>query len=392
MYPTDPIQLVVLGATGSIGESTLKVIRKHREHINLLGIACYSSGDELLKIAQEFDVPHLAIFDESAWKNASSHPSLPQDTKLHKGMEGLLELATLPEATHIMFAMVGVTGLQPALASIEKSKQLILANKEILVLAGELIAQKAKEKNAALIPADSEHNAIHQCLQNAKMESVDKLLLTASGGQFRNATREDLANVTLEQALKHPNWDMGPKVTIDSSTMANKGLEIIEAHWLFGVSPEKIEVVVHPQSIVHSMVEFLDGSILAQLSPPDMTFALQNAIFHPHRFPKVEETLDFQDPLQLDFHPPDESRFPCLRLAKEALISGGSAPATFNAANEIAVQAFIDKLIPYIYIPQIIEKTLEGMPNQRPVNLPEILDADQLARDIASEQITNSSH
>ena len=307
-------------------------------------------------------------------------------------MEGLLELATLPEATHIMFAMVGVTGLQPALASIEKSKQLILANKEILVLAGELIAQKAKEKNAALIPADSEHNAIHQCLQNAKMESVDKLLLTASGGQFRNATREDLANVTLEQALKHPNWDMGPKVTIDSSTMANKGLEIIEAHWLFGVSPEKIQVVVHPQSIVHSMVEFLDGSILAQLSPPDMTFALQNAIFHPHRFPKVEETLDFQDPLQLDFHPPDESRFPCLRLAKEALISGGSAPATFNAANEIAVQAFIDKLIPYIYIPQIIEKTLEGMPNQRPVNLPEILDADQLARDIASEQITNSSH
>ena len=302
-------------------------------------------------------------------------------------MEGLLKLATLPEATHIMFAMVGVTGLQPALASIEESKQLILANKEILVLAGELITRKAKENHATLMPADSEHNAIYQCLNNVNMASVERLLLTASGGQFRNATIEDLERVTVEQALQHPNWDMGPKVTIDSSTMANKGLEIIEAHWLFHMPPEKIQVVVHPQSIVHSMVEFQDGSILAQLSPPDMTFALQNAIFHPHRLPRVKDTLDFKAPISLEFYPPDESRFPCLRLAKEALIRGGSAPATFNAANEVAVQGFINKQIPYKSIPLIIEKTLEMMPQHSVGDLPQVLKTDQTARMIAAEEM-----
>lgn len=388
MDTQEPIQLVLLGATGSIGESTLKVLRKHPDQIKLVGIACNSNCDSLLSIAQEFQVPNLAIYDEQTYLEAKDHPKLPDDSKLYTGMEGLEQLATLPEATHILYAMVGVKGLKTALSSIEKSKQLILANKEILVLAGELITRKAKENNAALIPADSEHNAIHQCLQNTKRESVNKILLTASGGQFRNATPEELENVTLEQALKHPNWDMGPKVTIDSSTMANKGLEIIEAHWLFDMPPEKIQVVVHPQSIVHSMVEFLDGSIIAQLSPPDMTFALQNAIFHPRRLERVEETLNFHRPQQLDFFPPDEDRFPCLRLAKESLLSGGAAPATFNAANEIAVQAFIDKVIPYISIPNIIEKTLEKMPYQQLTNLQEILEADQMARNIASEQVS----
>lgn len=383
----EPIRLVILGATGSIGESTLKVLRKHRKHVRLEGIACNRNRKALINIASEFEVPHLAIFDETSYQEVIKDPQLPKDAKLYQGMEGLIKLATLPEATHVLFAMVGVTGLQPALASIEESKQLILANKEILVLAGDLITRKAREHGATLIPADSEHNAIHQCLQNANMAYVNRLLLTASGGQFRNTSKQDLENVTLEQALQHPNWDMGPKVTIDSSTMANKGLEIIEARWLFDMPPEKIEVVVHPQSIVHSMVEFLDGSILAQLSPPDMTFALQNAIFHPYRLPKVEQTLDFQAPINLEFHPPDESRFPCLRLAKEALTSGGAAPSTFNAANEIAVQAFIDKYIPYIQIPQVIENTLAKMPILEPTDLPQILEADEIARTIASEQV-----
>ena len=383
----ESIKLVLLGATGSIGDSTLKVLRKHREHIELLGIACNSSTGPLLDIAHEFNVPNLAIYDEQAYQDAKRHHKLPTNAKLYGGMEGLLQLATLTEASHILFAMVGVTGLQPALASIEASKTLILANKEILVLAGELITRKANEYKATLIPADSEHNAIHQCLHNTNPDEVHRLLLTASGGQFRNATAEELQNVTLEQALKHPNWDMGPKVTLDSSTMANKGLEIIEARWLFDMPPEKIQVVVHPQSIVHSMVEFKDGSILAQLSPPEMTFALQNAIFHPRRHSRVLPTLDFSQTYQFDFSPPDEEHFPCLRLAKEALDAGGAAPATFNAANEIAVQAFIDKLIPYHYISGIIEKTLHQMPKLHPNTLGEILQADKLARKIASEQL-----
>jgi len=389
MMTPDPIKLVLLGATGSIGDSTLKVLRKHREHVELLGIACNSSIDPFLDIANEFNVPHLAIYSEKAYQQAKNHPKLPTNSKLYGGMEGLLQLATLPEASHILFAMVGVTGLQPALASIEASKSLILANKEILVLAGELITQKAKEHKATLLPADSEHNAIHQCLHNVNPDEIHRLLLTASGGQFRNATTEELQNVTLEQALKHPNWDMGPKVTIDSSTMANKGLEIIEARWLFDMPADKIQVVVHPQSIVHSMVEFKDGSILAQLSPPEMTFALQNAIFHPRRHSRVLPTLDFSQTHQFDFSPPDEKRFPCLRLAKDALNAGGAAPATFNAANEIAVQAFIDKLIPYHYIPGIIEKTLQQMPKLHPATLEEILEADQVARKIASQQLTS---
>ena len=384
-----PAKLVLLGATGSIGESTLKVLRKHRDSIHLLGIACNSNYRKLLKIACEFDVQHLVIFDEKACEQASRSPDLPKGTKLHSGMDGLLHLAALPEATHSLFAMVGVTGLRPALASIRQGQKLILANKEILVMAGELITREAQKNEATLIPADSEHNAIHQCLQESSRCEIARILLTASGGQFRNATKEEMARVTPEDALRHPNWDMGPKVTIDSSTMANKGLEIIEAHWLFGVNSEQINVVIHPQSIVHSMVEYVDGSILAQLSPPDMTFAIQNALFHPVRKERVLETLDFSLTLQLDFHPPDEERFSCLRLAREALETGGSAPATFNAANEIAVQACIDRKISFLQIPQTIEYTLGNMPNRGLGSLEEILDVDDFARNLANSFIEN---
>ena len=376
-------KLVLLGATGSIGESTLKVLRKNRDHMQLHAIACNSDTKKLLEIAREFEVPHLAVFDESACDHAAASPDLPPGTTLHAGMEGLLHLVNLPGVTHSLFAMVGVTGLRPALAAIWQGQDLILANKEILVMAGELITEEARKHGANLIPADSEHNAIHQCMRAGARAEVSRVLLTASGGSFRDASLEQMAGITPEQALEHPNWDMGPKVTIDSSTMANKGLEIIEAHWLFNLEPDQIQVVVHPQSIVHSMVEFADGSILAQLSPPDMVFALQNAIFHPARHQRTLETLDFSKALQLDFQPPDPSRFPCLRLAREALLTGGAAPAAFNAANEIAVQAFVGRRIAYLQIPQLIESTLQEMPVTRPRNLQEVLDADLSARNLA---------
>ena len=383
-------KIVLLGATGSIGESTLKVLRKHAEKIQLVGVACHSSSRELLEIAREFEVPNLAIYDECAFEEATKSPNLPEGVTLNCGMDGLLHLATLPEATHTLFAMVGVMGLRPALAAIGEGKTLILANKEILVMAGELITREAKKNGATLIPADSEHNAIHQCLNGTEKPELSRILLTASGGRFLNASLEEMENVKPEDALQHPNWDMGPKITIDSSTMANKGLEVIEARWLFDVPPRQIEVVIHPQSIVHSMVEFVDGSILAQLSPPDMTFAIQNAIFHPRRHKRIMETLDFTRELRLDFQPPDEHRFPCLRLALESLEAGGASPTAFNAANEVAVQAFIERKIPFLKIPTTIEHTLEKMPSPELNTLQEIQEADQIARELAESSLTNT--
>ena len=380
-------KLVLLGATGSIGESTLEVLRQHRDRMQIVAVACNTNFEKLLAIAREFNVPHVAIYDENAFSKAKNSPNLPSGTNLYTGMEGLLQLVGLPGVTHSLFAMVGVTGLRPALAAIEHGQKLVLANKEILVMAGELITRKARQNGASLIPADSEHNALQQCLLSGKPEEINRIILTASGGSFRDTSTDEMSKITPDQALQHPNWDMGPKVTIDSSTMANKGLEIIEAHWLFDIKPEKIQVVVHPQSVVHSMVEYIDGSILAQLSPPDMTFALQNALFYPNRYRKVSETIDFTKILKLDFQPPDEGRFPCLRLAREALDAGGAAPAAFNAANEVAVDAFIERKIGFLQIPKIIESTLKQIPSTHPENLQEVLDADQVARNLAKSCI-----
>ena len=380
-------KLVLLRATGSIGESTLEVLRQHRDRMQIVAVACNTNFEKLLAIAREFNVPHVAIYDENAFSKAKNSPNLPSGTNLYTGMEGLLQLVGLPGVTHSLFAMVGVTGLRPALAAIEHGQKLVLANKEILVMAGELITRKARQNGASLIPADSEHNALQQCLLSGKPEEINRIILTASGGSFRDTSTDEMSKITPDQALQHPNWDMGPKVTIDSSTMANKGLEIIEAHWLFDIKPEKIQVVVHPQSVVHSMVEYIDGSILAQLSPPDMTFALQNALFYPNRYRKVSETIDFTKILKLDFQPPDEGRFPCLRLAREALDAGGAAPAAFNAANEVAVDAFIERKIGFLQIPKIIESTLKQITSTHPENLQEVLDADQVARNLAKSYI-----
>jgi 1-deoxy-D-xylulose-5-phosphate reductoisomerase len=372
-------RLVLLGATGSIGENTLKVLRGHRDKLELVAVAAHKNCAKLDEIAREFRVPHVGIFDEAS-ANEAKRNGLFKGRTVHVGPAGLVELACLPEGDMVVAAVVGTLGLKPTLAAIRAGKDIALANKEILVLAGQFVMAAARQHDVKVVPLDSEHNAIFQCLDGERAQDIAKLLLTASGGPFRNFTRAQMAKVTPDAALKHPNWNMGPKVTIDSSTMANKGLEVIEAHWLFGVSADRIEVVVHPQSIVHSMVEFVDGSIIAQMCPPSMTFPVQHSILYPGRAKGVTPTLDFSQKLSLEFHPPDYKRFPCLRLAFAALRAEGAAPATFNAANEVAVAAFLERRIGYLDIPRVIEKALASLPGNKLRNLDDVLDADADAR------------
>lgn len=378
-------QLVLLGASGSIGDSTLKVAAKHPDRLKILAIAGRRRWRELAEIAKSHEVKHVGIFDEAACSEAKASGLFAGDTRFYCGMEGLCELACLEAADLVVAAIVGTTSLQPTLAAIESGKDIALASKEILVMAGKFVMAKAREKGTHVLPLDSEHNAIFQCLQGERSVDVDKIILTASGGPFRHYTAEQMQGITKADALRHPNWDMGPKVTIDSSTMANKGLEVIEAHWLFGLNRERIEVVVHPQSIVHSMVQYVDGSILAQLSPPHMCFAIQHALLYPERAEGCVATLDFKQQMQLEFHPPDYDRFPCLRLAMDAMATEGIAPAVFNAANEIAVQAFIEARIGYLDIAKVIEATLATLPALDPQTLEDVLHADTEARRVAAE-------
>jgi len=390
-----PINLVLLGATGSIGESTLRVIDKHRSRIRLVGIAGRRNCAKLAQIAKRYRVPHVCIFEEGAFMQAQSDGIFPSETQIHAGQAGLETLAALPEADTTLVAIVGIHGLLPALRAIEAKKRLAVASKEILVLAGKFITAAAKRHGCAILPVDSEHNAIYQCLdpnpQDASarpsVENVRKITLTASGGAFRDLPTSAFPRVTLEQALKHPNWEMGPKVTIDAATMANKGLEMIEARWLFGLEPEQVDAVVHPQSLVHSFVEYIDGSVLAQICPHDMTFAIQHCLLHPQRAAPVAAPLDFSRALRMDFAPPDLRRYPCFSLARHAMQSAGVAPAIFNAANEVAVEAFVAGKLKFVEIAPLIEKTLEVIDNWEPSSLSEALDADQLARQVATRQL-----
>ncbi|MGN0860544.1 MAG: 1-deoxy-D-xylulose-5-phosphate reductoisomerase, partial [Candidatus Spyradosoma sp.] len=274
--------------------------------------------------------------------------------------------------------------LRPTLAAIRAGKDVAVASKEILVLAGRFVTEAARERGVRILPVDSEHNAIFQCIGSEPRKHVDRIILTASGGIFRDSTLEEMAKARPGDALKNPNWAMGPKVTVDSSTMANKGLELIEATWLFGVPQERIDIVVHPQSIVHSMVKFTDGSVLAHLAPPSMTFPIQNCIFHPRRFGGVVPSLDFTQALHLDFRAPDYEKYKCLRLARECARAGGTAPAVFNAANEVAVEAFLRERVPYLEIPEIVERTLASFPSREPESLDDVLAADAEARARAS--------
>ena len=378
-------RVVLLGATGSIGENALRVLAAHRDKLELVGIAARANWEKLAATATAFGVKHVGLFDDAAFvaarKNAAA---FPPGTKFTGGLAGLVELAQLPEADLVLVAVVGTTGLDPALAALAAGKDLALASKEILVLAGKFVMAAAKKHGVKLLPVDSEHNAVFQCLEGHPQAGVRRIVLTASGGAFRDWPVVRLAHVTPADAVKHPNWAMGPKITVDSATLANKGLELIEAQWLFGLRADQCTAVLHPQSIVHCLVEFTDGAMLAQLSPPSMTFPIQHALLHPARAPGVDSALDFTKLLGLEFRPVDEARFPMLRLAKHAMSVGGVTPAIYNAANEVAVAAFLNGQIPFLAIPRVVEHTLGVIPNSEPNDLAAVLAVDADARRAAT--------
>lgn len=381
-------RVVILGSTGSIGTSALKVARDIPERMEVVALAARSSVQKLAEQAREFGVKNVCIFDES--KVAELRKLLPADVKISAGLEGLCELATLEDADMVLVSIIGTAGLRPALSAIDAGKDLAIASKEILVMAGEVVMNRAAEKGINVLPVDSEHNAIFQCLQGnrGEAEQVSRLILTASGGPFRTTPREQLANVTLEQALKHPTWKMGRKITIDSATLFNKGLEMIEARWLFDIPMERVDVIVHPQSIVHSLVEYRDGSILAQLSSSDMCFPIQYAVTWPERMENSLPHLNLAEIATLHFEAPRWDDFPALNLARQAGLTGGTMPAMYNAANEVAVQAFVEGRLSFPGIWQTVEKTLSAAtPEDYHGSLDIILAADTWARDYASSLI-----
>jgi 1-deoxy-D-xylulose-5-phosphate reductoisomerase len=379
-------KVVLLGSTGSIGRSTLEVARQLPDRIELVGLAANGSVEALAAQVRDTGVKRVALSD--ATKVPALRAMLPGDVTILAGPEGLAELASMAEADMVLVAIVGTAGLQPALAAIEAGKDLAVASKEILVMAGEIVTAAAERKGVQLLPVDSEHNAIFQCLDGHRGggKEVSRLILTASGGPFRTWPAEQLAGVTLEQALKHPTWEMGRKITIDSATLFNKGLEMIEARWLFGIGMERIDVVVHPQSIVHSMVEFIDGSVLAQLSRTDMCFPIQYALTWPERVAGGLRPLDFGRLARLEFEAPRHADFPALDLARQAGLAGGTLPAVFNAANEVAVDAFIAGKIRFPDIWRVVGETMAAHELAPASSLPALLDADAWARRTAGER------
>lgn len=380
-------KVVLLGSTGSIGCSALEVARQIPERVELVGLAAHSSVGKLAEQVRVTGVKHVALADAS--KEAELRALLPEGVTLHVGEEGLIELATLTGAEVVLVAIVGTAGLEPALAAIEAGKDLAVASKEILVMAGEIVTAAAEKRGVKILPVDSEHNAIFQCLDGHRggESEVSRLILTASGGPFRTWPAEELKAVTVEQALKHPTWEMGRKITIDSATLFNKGLEMIEARWLFGIGMERIDVVVHPQSIVHSMVEFVDGSVLAQLSRTDMCFPIQYALTWPERVPGGLKPLNFGELSKLEFEEPRDDVFPALGLAREAGLKGGTLPAVFNAANEVAVEAFIERKIGFTQIWEIVAKVMDSHVIAAAGELSILLEADAWARGEASSLV-----
>jgi 1-deoxy-D-xylulose-5-phosphate reductoisomerase len=379
-------RVVVLGATGSIGESALKVAHDIPERMEIVGLAANQNARKLAEQANRVRPKAVCLVDES--KIDELRGALEYEPQIFSGANGLVEIACLAEAEMVLVAVVGTGGLQPALAAIAAGKDLAVASKEILVMAGEIVMREAKEKAVQVLPVDSEHNAIYQCLDGQRNNGVRRLILTASGGPFRNTPNEQFESITVEQALKHPTWNMGPKITIDSATLFNKGLEMIEAHWLFGVKMKRVEVVIHPQSIVHSMVEFTDGSVLAQLSHSNMCFPIQYAVTWPERVPNSLPPLDFGKLRQLEFATPRYEDFPALNLARRAGEEGGTLPAVLNAANEVAVSAFLDRKISFPRIWQTVAGVMDRHANVAHPDLGAILRADQWARDEAAKLAT----
>ena len=349
----------ILGATGSIGTQTLDVIRNSGEKINLIGITANSSVDKIKEIIREFEPKYVAMMDENSAQFIKEFCSNEYPTiQVLSGIDGLIKVATLEEIDTVVTSVVGMIGLKPTMAAIEAKKDIALANKETLVVAGELVMNKAKENNVKILPVDSEHSAIFQSLSGYKNKDINKILLTASGGPFRGKTIEDLKDVTVKEALKHPKWNMGQKISIDSATLMNKGLEVIEAHFLFDCDYDNIEVIVHPQSIIHSMVEYKDASVIAQLGSPDMRLPIQYALNYPERKEMIAKPVNFYELGALTFEKPDLETFKCLRFAYEAGKIGGLAPTILNGANEEAVALLLKEKIKFLQIAEIIEECM----------------------------------
>jgi 1-deoxy-D-xylulose-5-phosphate reductoisomerase len=382
-------RVAVLGATGSIGTSALDVIARHPQRLRACVLAAGSNAAALVELCRHHRPEHAVVAEESAFpalRDGLREAGLT--TQAHCGDDALQQLVSSDACDTVVAAIVGAAGLPSTLAAARAGKRILLANKESLVLAGELLMQAAHAGGATIVPVDSEHNAIFQCLPDALAHAgLKRIQLTASGGPFRGRRREELADVTPEQAVAHPKWSMGPKISVDSATLMNKGLEVIEAHHLFGVDGDRIQVLVHPQSLVHSLVEFVDGSTLAQLGLPDMRTALAVGFGWPERIESGVSGLDMLAHGRLDFEPPDLAAFPCLRLAFEALAAGGTAPAALNAANEVAVSAFLQRRIGFLAIPALVEDTLAALPSTPATSLAALRDADAQARRHAAQAV-----
>ena len=385
--------LCILGSTGSIGVNTLDVAARHPEKYKIVALSANSQIERLVEQCEQYS-PEYAVMANanSAEELATILKSKNSSVKVLSGIEGLETIASLKQVDYVMAAIVGAAGLKPTLAAARSGKRILLANKEALVMSGQIFMDEVKKNNAELLPIDSEHNAIFQCMPQdydigLAESGITKILLTGSGGPFRTKALSELENVTPDEACAHPNWSMGRKISVDSATMMNKGLEIIEACWLFNTMPDNIQVVVHPQSVIHSMVQYSDGSVLAQLGQPDMRTPIAHALSWPDRIESGVEKLDFFSIAKLEFEQPDYERFPCLRLAEESIIKGGTAPAILNAANEVAVASFLDNELKFTDIPYVVEQTLLNLTSRPANSLDEILEDDLSAREEAERLI-----
>jgi len=380
-------KITILGSTGSVGGQTLDII-KHTNRFEVYALACNKNISLLIEQAETYMPEVLVVYDETYYK-ALCERTAHLNVRVLTGMAGLIEVATHDDVAIVLTSVVGSIGLLPTLEAIKKKKTIALANKETLVTAGEIVMSLAKQYGANIIPVDSEHSAIFQCLQGNDKKAVSEILLTASGGPFRHLEKNEIALKRAKDALKHPNWSMGNKISIDSATLMNKGLEFIEAKWLFDVSPSQIKVLVHPQSIIHSMVRYCDQSVIAQLGMPDMRVPIIYALDYPTRYPNTLEPLAFEELSALTFEQPDFDRFPCLELAIDALERGGNVPAILNAANEVLVEAYLKDKIGFYDIPELIMKTIQKIPKIDQPNIDAILSSDQEARIVSRELMRN---
>ena len=385
-------KISILGSTGSIGVSTLNVVLQNKMQFGVVALAAGRNIDLLKAQIEELHPLIAAVMDEAHAARLIKLLSPDCRTEILWGPEGYREVARIPEAEMVISAMVGAAGLVPTLEAIDAGKHIALANKETLVAAGHLVVEKAREKNVQILPVDSEHSAVFQCLSGQREQDIRKIILTASGGPFRTFSRAQLEQVTPADALKHPNWEMGRKITIDSASMMNKGLEIIEARWLFGLDIDRIDVLLHPQSVIHSMVEFVDGSVMAQLGIPDMRIPIAYALSFPSRLPNHGVALDFLKATPLEFFQPDPDRFPCLKLATDAGRAGGTLPVVLNGANEVAVEAFLQGIIKFTQLSVVISEALSRHHWLSAPGLEEILEADRWSRQEADNIIKEISH